>query len=166
MRVLGIDPGLRGALAIWNGRELEVADVPIMKARARGNEINIPAVVDILRSWFAAWDIDVAYVERNSVRPREGISSAHKNGITTGVLLGCSAVYCRNIVRPTPHQWKKALGLTSDKDYSRTKAIEQFPDYHELFARKKDDGRAEAALLAYYGFTCEIKTRRRRLGDG
>lgn len=149
MRVLGVDPGLQGALATWDGKHLHVADVPIVKARARGNEINLPALVDVVRELAP---FDEAYVERNSVRPKEGISSAQKNGLVAGMLLGCIAMCCRQINRPTPAQWKKAMGLTKDKEYSRTKAIEIFPDYHELFARKKDHGRAEAALLAFFGY--------------
>ncbi len=152
MRVLGVDPGLQGALATWDGRRLVVIDVPIVKARARGNEINLPALVDAVRD---LTPFDAAYVERNSVRPKEGISSAQKNGLVAGMLLGCVAMQCRQIHRPTPTQWKKKLGLTKDKEYSRTKAIEIFPYYHELFARKKDHGRAEAALLALYGLSCE-----------
>ena len=150
MRVLGVDPGLQGALATWDGKQLIIIDVPIVKARARGNEINLPALADVVRK---LTPFDSAYVERNSVRPKEGISSAQKNGLVAGMLLGCVAMCCRQINRPTPTQWKKKLGLTKDKDYSRTKAIEIFPDYHGLFARKKDHGRAEAALLALYGYT-------------
>lgn len=168
MRILGIDPGLSGALAVWDGRILKVADVPIVKARARGNEVNLPALADILYKWghiAQSTPLTAAYIERNSVRPREGISSAQKNGLTAGILLGCTVVYCRNIIRPTPNQWKKAIGLTADKDYSRTRAIETFPDYHKLFARKKDHGRAEAAMLAYYGFKCEASNRRKRLDN-
>ena len=152
MKILGVDPGLQGALATWNGKQLVIMDVPIVKARARGNEINLPALADVVRKLAP---FDAAYVERNSVRPKEGVSSAQKNGLVAGMLLGCIAMCCRHIIRPTPTQWKKILGLTSDKDYSRTKAIETFPDYHELFARKKDHGRAEAALLALYGLSCE-----------
>ncbi len=156
MRVLGVDPGLQGALATWDGTHLHVEDVPIVKARARGNEINIPALVDVIRKLAP---FDEAYVERNSVRPKEGISSAQKNGLVAGILLGCIAMYCRLINRPTPNFWKRAMKLTKDKEYSRTRAIETFPDYHYLFARKKDHGRAEAALLAYYGYMLKLEER-------
>ena len=149
MRILGVDPGLQGALAIWDGLRLEVVDVPIVKARGRGNEINLPALADVVHRLAP---FDAAYVERNSVRPLEGISSAQKNGLVAGILLGCITMCCRLIDRPTPQFWKRAMKLTKDKEYSRTKAIEMFPDYYELFARKKDHGRAEAALLALYGY--------------
>lgn len=149
MKILGVDPGLQGALATWDGEILQICDVPIVKARGRGNEINLPALVDMVRQ---LEPFEIAYVERNSVRPKEGISSAQKNGLVAGMLLGCIAMCCRKINRPTPQQWKKVMRLTKDKNYSITKAIETFPDYHGLFARKKDHGRAEAALLALYGY--------------
>lgn len=163
MNILGVDPGLSGALAMWDGRNLEVVDVPIMKARSRGNEVNIPALVKIIDG--LGWKVPVhaAYIERNSARPKEGVSSSRKAGLVEGILLGSISVHCDKVFRPTPQQWKKTMGLNKDKDYSRTKAIETFPQYHELFARKKDHGRAEAALLAYYGFREQAKTRRKRL---
>jgi len=163
MRVLGIDPGLQGALATWDGKQLTVIDVPIVKARARGNEINLPALADVVRK---LTPFDFAYVERNSVRPKEGISSAQKNGLVAGILLGCVAMCCRKIERRTPTQWKRDMNLTKDKNYSRTRAIEEFPDYYDLFARKKDHGRAEAALLALYGYKQlqTIKPRKRLEG--
>ncbi len=156
MKILGVDPGLQGALASWDGKQLVIMDVPIVKARARGNEINLPALADMVRKLAP---FDAAYVERNSVRPEEGISSAQKNGLVAGMLLGCVAMCCRQINRPTPNQWKRVMRLTKDKEYSRTRAIEAFPDYYDLFARKKDHGRAEAALLAHYGYMLGLEKR-------
>lgn len=150
MKVLGIDPGLQGALATWDGKQLTIIDVPIVKARSRGNEVNLPALADVV-SQLAPFD--AAYVERNSSRPHEGVSSARKGGLVEGILLGCIIMCCRKVYRPTPRQWKKVMRLTKDKNYSITKAIEAFPDYHHFFVRKKDHGRAEAALLALYGYT-------------
>jgi crossover junction endodeoxyribonuclease RuvC len=149
MRVLGVDPGLQGALASWDGKQLIVVDVPIMKARKRGNEVNLPAFADLVRKLAP---FGAAYVERNSSRPREGVSSARKGGLVEGIILGCVIVYTKNIIRVPPNQWKRIMRVTKDKEYSCTKAIEEFPDYHYFFAKKKDHGRAEAALLALYGY--------------
>lgn len=154
MRVLGVDPGLYGALATWDGKQLIVVDVPIVKARARGNEVNLPAFADLVHNLAP---FDVAYIERNSSRPHEGISSARKGGLVEGIILGCVIVYSKNITRVAPTQWKKVMRLTKDKNYSITRAIEAFPDYHYFFSRKKDHGRAEAALLAYYGYMLKLE---------
>jgi crossover junction endodeoxyribonuclease RuvC len=152
MRVLGVDPGLQGALAVWDGKQLTVIDVPIVKARTRGNEVNLPAFADLVHKLAP---FDAAYIERNSSRPHEGVSSARKGGLVEGIILGCVIVYSKNITRVAPTQWKRVMKLTKDKDYSITRAIELFPSYHDLFARKKDHGRAEAALLAFFGYQAE-----------
>ena len=152
MRILGVDPGLQGALSIWDGRELIVVDVPIVKARTRGNEVNLPAFADLVRELSP---FDAAYIERNSSRPHEGVSSARKGGLVEGIILGCVVVYSKNITRVAPTQWKKVMKLTKDKNYSITRAIEAFPKYHRFFSRKKDHGRAEAALLALFGYQAE-----------
>lgn len=160
MRAIGVDPGLSGAIAAWNGKRLEIVDVPIMKGKSRGNEVNIPALVDMIKT-IALVRIDVIYVERNPVRPKEGLSSARKNGEVVGILLGALAMCTPNVFRPTPNEWKKVMGLNKDKEFSRTKAITTFPDQAQLFSRKKDHNRAEAALLAMYGLQ-EYRKRRGR----
>ncbi len=152
MIVLGVDPGLQGALATWDGIVLHVEDIPIVKARTRGNEVNLPAFADLVRKLAP---FDAAYVERNSSRPHEGISSARKGGLVEGIILGCVMVYREKITRVAPTQWKKVMKLTKDKEYSITRVIELFPTYHHFFSRKKDHNRAEAALLALYGYTAE-----------
>ncbi len=149
IKVLGVDPGLSGAIASWDGKTLKVVDVPIMKARSRGHEVNLPALKEVIDEFTI---FHYAYVERNVSRPGEGSVSGRKSGVVEGMLLGCIAAYCSNVFRPTPASWKKKVGLTKEKEYSRTKAIETFPKYHKLFARKKDHNRAEAAMLAYYGY--------------
>lgn len=162
MKVLGVDPGLKGALATWDGHRLEVEDIQTVKARSRGNDVNLPALIEIINRLAP---FQVVYFEKNSIRPKEGLSSARKNGLVTGITLGIIACKCISIVQITPQSWKKKLGLNSDKEYSRTRAIEIFPKYHQLFARKKDHGRAEAALLAYYGYLQGHRNVRRRLSD-
>ncbi len=173
MRVLGIDPGLTGAIAVWDGAELLVEDVPSVKARSRGNQVNIPLLVSVMKE-LEEENIDAAYIERVSVRPGigrkgqggQGIASSGKFMETSGILVGCTAMITVNIFRPTPSQWKKALGLGKDKEYARTRAIEIFPTFAHFFSRKKDHNRAEAALLAYYGLG-ELRKRRgrKRLSD-
>ncbi len=156
MKILGVDPGLQGALATWDGKLLTVIDVPIMKAKARGNEVNLPAFADEVQK---LGPFDAAYVERNNARPQEGISSARKGGLVEGIILGCVIVYTKDLIRVAPTQWKRVMKLNKDKNYSITRAIELFPSFHYFFSRKKDHGRAEAALLALYGYVLEYRSR-------
>ncbi len=152
MNILGVDPGLKGALATWDGKILTVEDVPIMKAKARGNEVNLPAFADLVHKLAP---FDAAYVERNSARPNEGASSGRKSGLVEGIILGCVITYTKNLTRVSPTLWKRSMKLTKDKNYSITRAIEIFPTFHYFFSRKKDHDRAEAALLAFFGYQVE-----------
>lgn len=149
MKVMGIDPGLDGAIATWDGKTLKIADVQKMKAKSRGNELNVAALVDIFGE--LAVDCEVAYIETAGVRRGEGGGSGLKTGTTFGVLYGLSFCFCGVAYKVSPAKWKKKMGLSNDKHYSRTKAINTFPKFHHYFSRVKDHDRAEAAMLAYYG---------------
>lgn len=157
MRVIGIDPGLDGAIAFYDGIELRVLEVPALKARGRGREVNFSRLwVDFFTIVkHPAWKLDSyhTFFEHNSVRPHEGVSSAFKNGYTTGALR--MLVANRPVTLVTPGKWKKAMGLGPAKDASVARASELFPGYAGLFVGPRGgpkDGPAEAALIAYYGF--------------
>lgn len=92
------------------------------------------------------------WVERVSSMPGQGISSAFAFGKSTGAIIGAAAAQFWPIHEIAPATWKRAVGIKSGsgKDASRALATHLFPTYSALFARKKDDGRAEAALLAWY----------------
>ena len=165
MRVVGVDPGLTGAIAAWDGKTLEIWDVPSMKAKGHGNEVNVPALVKMVRDVHYK-GIDAVFIEKDGGRPNQSEFSGRKAGKTWGLLTGTLAMCCANVFWPTPGQWKKVMKLTKDKDYSITKAVETFPDHADFFLRKKDHNRAEAALLAYYGLIEWRKRRgRKRLAD-
>jgi hypothetical protein len=172
MSVIGIDPGLDGAIARLSSKSLAIFDVPAVKARSRGREVNLPALRDIvLKLEEEPFSIELVVIEKNASRPNEGGASGRKSGIVEGILLGAFTMMDAKILRVTPNSWKKSLRLTSDKEYSRTRAIEEFPKYHELFSLKKHHNRAEAALMTLYGYTL-LKTentkkvrRRPRLSD-
>jgi crossover junction endodeoxyribonuclease RuvC len=146
---LGIDPGQTGALALYTpaSGELEVFDVPMLKigGKTAVDHYGLARQVD-------AWaplnpSVLIEYV---SASPQMGVTSAFKFGDTYGLLKGVCAAHFLGISVVTPGQWKRAYGLKADKDASRAKACSFFPKHTALFARKKDDGRAEAALIARY----------------
>ena len=93
-----------------------------------------------------------AFVESASTRPGEGPTGALAFGRARGVIegvLAAAGVPCSFI---TPPSWKRTVGLTlASKDASRAEAIRRWPNHAELFARVKDDGRAESALIAAAG---------------
>ena len=159
MRVVGVDPGMDGAIAAWDGKELEVWDIPKIKAKSRGYEINILLVLQLVRVKIGRKRIDAIFAEKDAGRPKEGAGSARKGGKAWGIVVGSLGMLCSLIFWPTAAEWKKEMRLNKDKEYSRTKAIETFPEFAHYFTRKKDHNRAEAALIAYHGHQ---KMRQRR----
>lgn len=153
MRYVGIDPGLRGAIAVLDsaGQILVVYDMPSAPVRVNGkrrHELDMAALADIL----GEWPLDVtAVVERVHSMPAQGVASSFSFGLVYGAIrqaLACGQVPTRLV---TPQVWKKYFSLGSGKDEARAKAAALFPAQAALFARKKDDGRAESSLIALYG---------------
>ena len=154
MIVAGIDPGKSGALAILHGdNSVEFFDVPRMKLRGK----DVPAYAEWSTSWsmaLALAGVDKVVIEDVGSRPGQGVSSMFKFGRTLGfahaIILGLRPRPA--VIFSTPAQWKAKLGLlNSDKGASREKAIGLCPSAESRLARVKDDGRAEALLMAYFG---------------
>lgn len=146
--ILGIDPGLSGAYAILeeNGHLIDAGDLPLIgtKAQCRIDAANFAALIGRLPLRFAV-------VEQVNAMPGQGVSSMFRFGQSLGTVVGVLAACSIPIVWVTPSKWKNASGLSSDKEHSRQRAIETWPASSPLFARRKDHGRAEAALIASWG---------------
>lgn len=144
MIVVGIDPGKTGALAGVDdtGALTWVADMPLVDGEV--------SAVLLAQLFVEHMPFDHVVVEQVAAFPKNGSVGNFKLGMAYGIVL---ALACRwtahTTVRPTV--WKKAMGLTAEKERSRARALELWPQSCDLFARKKDDGRAEAALLAKWG---------------
>ena len=150
MKVLGVDPGGSGALALLSPAGLEVADMPVFLVQ-RGKSAKAELDTHALIAMLAAWSPDVCYFEQVGGIPGQSAPAAFNFGRIAGA---CEAVVkasgARFVFTP-PRVWKKAMGVSGDKDEARAKATNLFPARAADFRRKKDDGRAEAALLAEYG---------------
>jgi len=144
--VIGIDPGISGAIARFNAKDnsLEIHDMPIMEVNKK-KTISPQLVVNILKEAAAP-----VFIEKVAAMPGQGVTSMFNFGKGFGVLLGAAAGLGLQTTQVTPQQWMKALKCQRGKDANRQRACELFPQYADMFARKKDDGRADAALLAYY----------------
>jgi hypothetical protein len=141
---LGIDPGVRGGIAYVSGHDAEAWPMPII-----GNEIDVAAIRRLLL------DIkpDVAIIEKALVMPRQGGVSAYTIGRNYGMLLTLLLVHQIRTEEVSPSQWKKSMGVSSDKDSSIMLASKLFPTVELVVSgrRKHHDGLAEALLLAEYG---------------
>ena len=160
MVILGIDPGLFGALALLSDDGLVIHDMPILKAN-KGHNLNAYEVARIID---AAGHIDHAAIELVGPRPKDSRPGAFKFGYVCGETAGICKAHFIPITMVRPQDWKRDVRIApvpkglSDakrralvKDMARTRATELFPSHSNLFARKKDDGRAEAALIALWG---------------
>lgn len=142
IRVVGIDPGLNGALA-WvsgTGELVEVEDMPLVD-----NEVNAKLLANLIVGYGR---LECAVVERQQSMPKQGVASSFKTGVGYGIIIGVLAALDVPTYFLSPTQWKKVLHLSKDKEMSRAKALERWPKDAFYFKLKKHEGRAEAALLA------------------
>lgn len=148
--VLGIDPGKRGALALLDKTTgaLEIEDVPILTIRGK-TVVDHYGLARIVDAW--APRNPLVAIELVGSRPGEGHAGAFDFGRTCGLILGVCAANFLRVEYVTPAKWKAAMGVKGDKDESRQRAATLFPRQSGLFARVRDDGRAEAALIAAWG---------------
>lgn len=144
--IVGVDPGISGAVAALDaatGQLLWVEDMPVLD-----KWVNAAALADLLRGEL----IRAAAVESVHAMPRQGVTSSFNFGRGYGQVLGVLATLNAPTMHPTPQLWKKALGVTADKSSSRRRATDLWPTHAGLFARVKDDGRAESVLIARWAW--------------
>lgn len=150
---IGIDPGISGAVAILDksGGLIEVFDMPTVElkvGKATKRRVSPELLTQELRG---KWEmIDAAVIEQVASSPQMGVSSAFSFGESFGIIKGVLAAMHIPVQTVPPAVWKRALKLNSSKDGSRAKAIQLWPAQAGEFKRAKDDGRAEAALIAYW----------------
>ncbi len=153
MTVAGIDPGKTGALAILHpDGSVEFFDVPRIVLRKKDK----PAWSQWAREWCMALDLampDMVVIEDIAARPAQGVTSMFTFGRTLGFVHGLVTTTTSCPVHfITPSTWKAKLGLlNSGKGASREKCRTLYPTSAASLTRVKDDGRAEAALIAHYG---------------
>lgn len=151
--ILGIDPGLSGALAFYYPETgaLDVVDMPTIKSGgAKGkNEIDRTALARLIDT--SAASITHCFLEKVGGRPGEGAAGAFNFGRGVGLLEMAICAHFIPMTQVTPAVWKKAMGCTGDKEQSRARASDILPRHADKWPLKKHDGRAEAAVLAVYG---------------
>ena len=152
--IIGIDIGSQGAIALLTpaGVLLEVVDMPILRDGPNGRpNVNAALLAAIVLKMQAA----VAYVEFVGARPGEGAVGAFAFGRSRGVIEGVCGAAGVPLSFLTPAHWKRLVGIAPGKegakDAARSEAIRRWPGHAATFARVKDDGRAEAALIAIAG---------------
>ena len=155
MYIIGIDPGITGAICFFeDGKILDVIEMPNMpEGKKNKKQVNGAQITNEILSRIKTIDktsIKVV-IEQVSAMPGQGVTSMFNFGQSFGILKGiCTAMQLpMYFVRPA--KWKKYFNLlNSEKDASRTRAIEIFPYFSSQLSRKKDSNKADAILIASF----------------
>ena len=153
MIIFGIDPGVSGGISVLeNKKVIDIYEMPTMiDGKKNKRQVNGSQVTNIIKERLNSNKEIVVVVEHVNAMPGQGVTSMFNFGQSFGVIKGiCSAlglpIY---FVRPT--KWKKHFNLiNTNKEASRTKAIEIYPDISSKLSRKKDSNKADAILIARY----------------
>ena len=155
MLIIGIDPGISGSICFFeDGKILDVLEMPTMtdgkKNKKQVNGAQIYNEISAKIRGIEKQNLKVI-IEQVSAMPGQGVTSMFNFGQSFGILKGiCSAMQLpMYFIRPA--KWKKYFGLIkSEKDASRTKAIEMFPYFSPQLSKKKDSNKADAILIASF----------------
>ena len=153
MKIIGIDPGLSGAIAVLeNNQVLNIFDIPVMsEGKKNKRQLNSALLVNLLKENINKEEEVAVVVEQVNAMPGQGVTSMFNFGQTFGALKGICAALELPIFFVRPSKWKKYFELiNSSKDASRTKAIEMYPKLSNQLSKKKDVNKSDAILIARF----------------
>ena len=163
MLIIGIDPGISGSICFFeDGKILDVINMPTMTdGKKNKRQVNGAQIYNEISKRVKKYEKENirVIIEQVSAMPGQGVTSMFNFGQSFGILKGiCSAMQLpMYFVRPA--KWKKYYNLiNSEKDASRTRAIEIFPYFSSQLSKKKDSNKADAILIAsFYYETYKIE---------
>ena len=163
MLIIGIDPGISGSICFFeDGKILDVIEMPTMtegkKNKKQVNGSQIYNEICKITKDIEKQEIRIV-IEQVSAMPGQGVTSMFNFGQSFGILKGISSAMQLPVYFVRPAKWKKYFNLlNSEKDASRTKAIEIFPYFSSRLSKKKDSNKADAILIAsFYHETYKIE---------
>ena len=157
MLIIGIDPGINGAICLFkDGKIVDVFEMPKMAVGKKNkSQVNASQIFNEIQKAIEGEDKTrvIAVIEQVSAMPGQGVTSMFNFGQSFGILKGiCSAMHLP-VYYVRPAKWKKYFSLiNSEKDASRTRAIEIFPYFSAQLSKKKDINKADAILIASFFF--------------
>ena len=146
MRIIGIDPGAHGAIALLiDGKLASVAPMPTcpVRGKARVDAAGLGALVRDLAP-------DHAVLEQVASMPGQGVASTFAFGMAYGAVLGVMGAFGVPVTTVRPAEWKGALRVAAAKGEASGRASQLIPEGAKLWPLAKDDGKAEAALIALW----------------
>ena len=155
MLIIGIDPGISGAICFFqNGEITDIIDIPSMAdGKKNKRQINSQQVFNEIsqRIFNIPKKEIIVVIEQVSAMPGQGVTSMFNFGQSFGVLKGICSAMQLSMYFVRPAKWKKYYGLIkTEKDASRTKVIEIFPYISNKLSKKKDSNKADAILIANF----------------
>lgn len=148
-KIIGIDPGCSGAIAVLDNNLGYVNHLlmPTFKT-GKSSRVNGVEVAEFLKQY----EIQHAFIEQVHAMPKQGVTSTfnfgHATGVIEGIIQGLS-IPCSLV---TPSEWKRSIKLIgTDKDASRSMCIRLYPEIRELGLKAKGQAIADALLIARYG---------------
>ena len=153
MKIIGIDPGLSGAIAVMhNTKVINMYDMPVMaEGKKNKRQLNSSQLVNIIKDNINEDEETIVVVEQVNAMPGQGVTSMFNFGQTFGAIKGVCAALKLPIFFVRPSKWKKHFELiNSSKDASRTKVIEMYPKLSSQLAKKKDVNKSDAILIAKF----------------
>ena len=157
MMIIGIDPGISGSICFFeDGKIIDVVEMPTMaEGKKNKRQVNGAQIFnEISKRITRANKQNVRVViEQVSAMPGQGVTSMFNFGQSFGILKGICSAMQLPVYFIRPAKWKKYFGLiNSEKDASRTKAIEMFPYFSQHLSKKKDSNKADAMLIANFHY--------------
>ena len=155
MLIIGIDPGISGSICFFeNGKIIDVIEMPTMTdGKKNKRQVNGSQIYNEILKRINKIEIQNTRVviEQVSAMPGQGVTSMFNFGQSFGILKGICAAMQLPMYFVRPAKWKKYFGLiNSEKDASRTRAIEMFPYFSSQLSKKKDSNKADAILIASF----------------
>jgi len=160
MKIIGIDPGLSGAIAVMHDKKvINMYDMPVMaEGKKNKRQLNSSQLVNIIKENINEDEETIVVVEQVNAMPGQGVTSMFNFGQTFGAIKGVCAALKLPIFFVRPSKWKKHFELiNSSKDASRTKVIEMYPTLSGQLSKKRDVNKSDAVLIAKFYFETKLK---------
>ena len=160
MKIIGIDPGLSGAIAVMHDKKvINMYDMPLMaEGKKNKRQLNSSQLVNIIKENINEDEEAVVVVEQVNAMPGQGVTSMFNFGQTFGAIKGVCAALKLPIFFVRPSKWKKHFELiNSSKDASRTKVIQMYPNISDQLAKKRDVNKSDAVLIAKFYIETKLK---------
>jgi crossover junction endodeoxyribonuclease RuvC len=149
--ILAIDPGTLGAFALL-GERVIVDDLPVHEAQhGRAGKVRTELDLHTFDHTLSDHHIAHAFIEKVNAMPGQGVTSMFRFGYAAGAVYGLVVAHGIPVTFVTPQQWQRYHQIGSSPDAARQRAVQLYPDLTPLFARKRDQHRADALLIGCYG---------------